>query len=232
MPKATTPISGSRQGRRHNPLETDLTATPLKIKGEKRKSRHQDEGDQFVDSKASRKILRMGQELADDDVEENSVQPANKAFDFESRLDDDEEEVPGQEEYEEWGDEEAVRKNAPYELFNLYVKFNAELEKDPSLNEQVRSWTRKLEKGDPEARSLWSWFREETIKDFNRMYERMDISFTETIGESFFHDRVHGVVDELERKELAVESEGALVVKFALFTLNGRQRRLAVKALA
>merc|ERR1712093_533768 len=106
MPKATTPISGSRQGRRHNPLETDLTATPLKIKGEKRKSRHQDEGDQFVDSKASRKILRMGQELADDDVEENSVQPANKAFDFESRLDDDEEEVPGQEEYEEWGDEE------------------------------------------------------------------------------------------------------------------------------
>merc|ERR1711977_796932 len=96
MPKATTPISGSRQGRRHNPLETDLTATPLKIKGEKRKSRHQDEGDQFVDSKASRKILRMGQELADDDVEENSVQPANKAFDFESRLaDDEEDEGPG-----------------------------------------------------------------------------------------------------------------------------------------
>ncbi len=121
--------------------------------------------------------------------------------------------------YKEWGDEEAVRNNAPYELFNLYVKFNAELEKDPSLNEQVRSWTRKLEKGDPEARSLWSWFREETIKDFNRMYERMDISFTETIGESFFHDRVDGVVDELERKKLAIESEGALVVKLDEFDM-------------
>ena len=121
--------------------------------------------------------------------------------------------------YKLWGDEAALRKNPPYELFNLYVKFNAELEKDPSLNEQVRSWTRKLEKGDPEARSLWSWFREETIKDFDRMYERMDISFSETIGESFFHDKVDDLVDELERKRLAVESEGALVVKLDEFDM-------------
>ena len=70
MPKATTPVSAARQARRHNPLEADVTASgPLKSKPEKRKSRHQDEGDQFVDSKASRKILRMGQQLADEDEE-------------------------------------------------------------------------------------------------------------------------------------------------------------------
>lgn len=135
MPKATTPVSGSRQGRRHNPLETDLTATPLKIKGEKRKSRHQDEGDQFVDSKASRKILRMGQELADDDVEENSVQPANKAFDFESRFEDDDDEVPAQEEeYEEWGDEEVEEiELAPGDLetFNKFFP----TQEDPLLKQ-------------------------------------------------------------------------------------------------
>lgn len=109
MPKATTPVSAARQGRRHNPLEDDLTATGnLKVKAEKRKSRHQDEGEQFVDSKASRKILRMGQELAADEEEEaNSVKATNTAFDFESRLDDDEDEEAGnEEEYEEWGDEE------------------------------------------------------------------------------------------------------------------------------
>jgi len=33
--------------------------------------------------------------------------------------------------YKRWGDEEKVRKNPPYELFNLYVKFNAEVEADP-----------------------------------------------------------------------------------------------------
>ncbi|KAL2065499.1 hypothetical protein VTL71DRAFT_3169 [Oculimacula yallundae] len=136
MPKATTPISGSRQGRRHNPLETDLTATPLKIKGEKRKSRHQDEGDQFVDSKASRKILRMGQELADDDDAENSVQPANKAFDFESRFEDEDEEgVPDQEEeYEEWGDEEVEEiELAPGDLetFNKFFP----TQEDPLLRQ-------------------------------------------------------------------------------------------------
>jgi arginyl-tRNA synthetase len=121
--------------------------------------------------------------------------------------------------YKLWGDEEALRKNPPYELFNLYVKFNAELEKDPSLIEAVRSWTRKLEQGDEEALSLWQWFRDETIKDFQKMYDRMGITFTETIGESFFHEKVDAVVEELREKELAEESEGALVVKLDDFDM-------------
>lgn len=107
MPKATTPVSAARQARRHNPLEDDLTATgPLKNKPGKRKSRHQDEGEQFVDSKASRKILRMGQELADEDKEEgNSAIKANPAFEFESRLGGEEDDEPDVE-YEEWGDDD------------------------------------------------------------------------------------------------------------------------------
>ncbi|EKD21460.1 bystin [Drepanopeziza brunnea f. sp. 'multigermtubi' MB_m1] len=134
MPKATTPAPKPRQERRHNPLDVDLTATgTLKIKGEKRKSRHQDEGDQFVDSKASRKILRMGQELADEDTEENSVQPANTAFDFESRLEEEEEEEPTQD-YEEWGDEDVEEiELAPGDLetFNKFFP----TEEDPLLKQ-------------------------------------------------------------------------------------------------
>jgi hypothetical protein len=104
MPKATTLVSAAREARRHNPLEVDVTASgPLKSKPEKRKSRHQDEGDQFVDSKASRKILRMGQDLADEDEEQNKVQKPNPAFDFDSRIEIEEEEY---EEFEEWGNEE------------------------------------------------------------------------------------------------------------------------------
>jgi essential nuclear protein 1 len=108
MPKATTPVSAARQARRHNPLEEDLTVSgPLKTKSGKRRSRHRDEGEQFVDSKASRKILRIGQELADEDVKENQVQEPNTAFDFESRFDGDEEDEPF-EDAEAWGDEEEV----------------------------------------------------------------------------------------------------------------------------
>ena len=107
MPKATTPVATDRQARRHNPLEHDLTAAgPLKTKSGKRKSRHQDGEEKFVDPKASRKILRIGQELADEDEAENQVQKLNPAFDFESRFEDEDD---GQEPYEDteaWGDEE------------------------------------------------------------------------------------------------------------------------------
>lgn len=105
MPKATTPVS-ARQDRRHNPLEVDILATgPLKAKSGKRKSKNEDQEEKYVDSKASRKILRIGQELADEDEENNQVQKPNPAFDFSSRFDDDEEEEPF-EEAEAWGDEE------------------------------------------------------------------------------------------------------------------------------
>ena len=105
MPQATTSVS-DRQGRRHNPLEHDITAAgPLKAKSGKRKSRHQDDEEKFVDSKASRKILRIGQELADEDEAETEVHKPNPAFDFESRFEDEEVQEP-YEDAEAWGDEE------------------------------------------------------------------------------------------------------------------------------
>ncbi|KUJ14167.1 rRNA processing protein-like protein Bystin [Mollisia scopiformis] len=109
MPKATTPVS-ARQGRRHNPLEDDLTATggTLKLKTGKRKSRPEDE-EQFVDSKASRRILRMGQELADEDDEQKMSAAPNPAFEFESRFDNADQDTP-QEEYEEWDEEGEVEE--------------------------------------------------------------------------------------------------------------------------
>ncbi|MDE3257986.1 MAG: arginine--tRNA ligase [Gemmatimonadota bacterium] len=114
--------------------------------------------------------------------------------------------------YKRWGDDNAIRENPPYELFNLYVKYNAEMEKDPSLGDDVKYWTKKLEAGDPEALRLWNWFRDETVKDFKRIYEMLDVTFAEYTGESFFHDKVGPVIDELKARGLAVESEGALVV--------------------
>ena len=49
--------------------------------------------------------------------------------------------------YKRWGDDNAIRENPPYELFNLYVRYNAEMEKDPSLGNAVKYWTKKLEGG-------------------------------------------------------------------------------------
>lgn len=110
MPKAMTPKEFARGGRRHNPLEEDLTASgPLKTKSGKRKSRNEDEGEKFVDSKSSRRILQIGQELAEEDEAENQAAKPNAAFNFDSRFEEEEDEAEfGDEDGEEWGDDDEV----------------------------------------------------------------------------------------------------------------------------
>jgi essential nuclear protein 1 len=106
MPKATTPVTSSR---RHNPLEDDITATGLlKNKAGKRKSRHEEGEEKFVDSKASRKILKIAQDLADEDQAENQVPKPNAAFDFSSRIDQSssDDEDPTGEDWKGFSDEE------------------------------------------------------------------------------------------------------------------------------
>ncbi|KAF2686880.1 Bystin-domain-containing protein [Lentithecium fluviatile CBS 122367] len=113
MPK--TPKSpGSRDSQRHNPLTEDYVPThSFKQKPAKRQKRSRDEsdGELFVDSKSSRKILEIGRELAEEAESENQVRRpplANPAFDFETRLGEDDSEEPHAqyEDDEAWGDEE------------------------------------------------------------------------------------------------------------------------------
>ena len=81
------PTSRSRSARRHAPLEEDLTATgPLRHRSKKRKARPEDDGSGYVDSRSSRKILKIGQDLADEDQQENVATAPNPAFTFESRF--------------------------------------------------------------------------------------------------------------------------------------------------
>lgn len=115
--------------------------------------------------------------------------------------------------YQKWGDEEKVRRNTIKELLTLYITFHEEIKKNPSLEDEGRSWFKRLEDGDEQAVKLWKWFREESLKEFNRIYELMGISFDSTNGEAFYNDKMDRVVDLLEEKGLLQESEGALVVE-------------------
>ena len=81
------PSSRSRSQRRHVPLEQDLTATaPLKARSKKRKARPEVEDQEYIDSRSSRKILRIGQDLVDEEHEESLASAPNPAFTFESRF--------------------------------------------------------------------------------------------------------------------------------------------------
>lgn len=115
--------------------------------------------------------------------------------------------------YKKWGDEEAVRANPIDELLQLYVRINEEVKSQPQLDEEARDWFRKLEAGDEEAISLWQWFRDESLVEFNRLYDQLDVQFDSYNGEAFYNDKMDEVVSILEDKGLLEESQGAQVVK-------------------
>ncbi len=121
--------------------------------------------------------------------------------------------------YKMWGNKEAVEKNDIKELSRIYVKFHEEAEKDPSLDDQARSWLVKMQKGDKEALDLWKWFCDISMKEFNRIYDRLNISFDSYAGESFYNDKMAAVVDEIKEKNLLTESRGAQIVDLEKYNM-------------
>lgn len=114
--------------------------------------------------------------------------------------------------YKKWGDKETIEKDPINELLKLYVKFNAEAEKDESLRDEARYWFKELEDNNEEAVQLWQWIRDVSLKEFNRVYNLLNIKFDSYAGESFYSDKMGRVIDELEAKGLLKESEGAKIV--------------------
>lgn len=99
--------------RRHNPLAEEYAPSePLKQKNAKRRKSNDVSRDEqnYVDTKASRKILQIGKDLVDEDeIERKKTQP-NPAFDFATRLgrEEPEEEEIYEDEDEAWGDDDDI----------------------------------------------------------------------------------------------------------------------------
>ena len=122
--------------------------------------------------------------------------------------------------YMRWGNKEDVEKEPIKTLLGYYTKFHEEAESDPSLEEEARQIFAKLEKGEPEEVELWQWFRDESLKEFNRVYKMLGIEFDSYNGESFYSDKMPRFEKELEEKGLLVESRGAQVVELEEYGLG------------
>ena len=68
------------------------------------------------------------------------------------------------------------------------------------MDEEAREWFRKLENGDEEALALWQWFRDESLVEFNRLYNELKVEFESYNGEAFYNDKMDAVVDILSEK--------------------------------
>ena len=118
-----------------------------------------------------------------------------------------------------WGDKETVESNPIPELLKLYIRFHDEAEEKPEMEDEARAWFTKLENGDPEAKELWQWFRDESLKEFARVYDLLDIQFDSYNGESFYSDKMDTVIETIKEKGLLQESQGTNVVDLEAYNM-------------
>jgi arginyl-tRNA synthetase len=121
--------------------------------------------------------------------------------------------------FKRWGSPEQLEIAPLKHLLEVYSRFHAEAQNQDPLHEEARAWFKKLEEGEPEARALWSRFREISIEEFKRLYRLLGVHFDSYDGESFYQDRLADLVERLRRAGLLVESQGAWVVSLEAYQL-------------
>ena len=122
--------------------------------------------------------------------------------------------------YRRWGNREDVINSPIKTLLGYYTKFHVEVEEHPELEDEARAIFTKLEQGSKEEVELWQWFREESLKEFQRVYDMLGIEFDSYNGESFYSDKMPRFEKELLDKGLLQESNGAQVVDLEEYKLG------------
>ncbi len=116
--------------------------------------------------------------------------------------------------YNKWIDREEYEKNPIGELERIYVKFSEEAKLDPELEVLAREELRKVQAGDEININLWKDFIKCSLKEYDKVYKKLDIKFDLYNGESFYNEMMPGVLEMLKEKGIAVTDNEALVVFF------------------
>lgn len=118
-----------------------------------------------------------------------------------------------------WGwkrfrDEEKFRESPLDEMGRIYKLVKTQTLEDKSILTAVREETAKLHSGDEENLKIWNELRTASLPELDKVYQQLDINLDETLGESFYHDRLGPLVEDLKTKGIAEESQGAIVIQF------------------
>src|SRR4029078_8128404 len=111
-------------------------------------------------------------------------------------------------------DRAALVRDPIAELVRIYKTANELTKTDPAVREECRNELVKLQAGDQENLRIWNECVALSMKEFEAAYEILDIHYDIQRGESFYDDRLAGIVDRLLKSRIAQESEGAIVVFF------------------
>jgi arginyl-tRNA synthetase len=111
-------------------------------------------------------------------------------------------------------DREALERNPLEEMGRLYRKVHAEFEASDQVKAEARAELVKLQNGDSENLGLWQEMIRLSLREFQKIYDRLAVKFDHVLGESFYNPQLKTVVQDLIAKGVARESEGAIVVFF------------------
>ena len=121
--------------------------------------------------------------------------------------------------YKRWGDRATVEAGECDALVDLYVKFHEEAEKDPTLNDEARAVFTAMEHGEPEYMELWKWIIDISLREYEKTYKQLGITFDSYAGESFYTDKMPAVVEELKQKDIMVIDDGASIVDLSEYNM-------------
>jgi arginyl-tRNA synthetase len=118
-----------------------------------------------------------------------------------------------------WGwknllDRQALQRDPLGEIVRIYKETNERASKDSEIREACRQELVKLQAGDKENTGIWNQCVAFSMQDFERVYQLLDVHYDLQCGESFYNDRLPGVVERLLKAGIAETSEGAVVVFF------------------
>ena len=116
--------------------------------------------------------------------------------------------------YKNWLNKKSYEEDPIGELERIYVQFSDEAKKNPALEDEAREELKKLQLGDEENQKLWKEFIDISLKEYNKIYDRLGVNFDYYYGESFYNDMMPAVLEELKEKGIARQDQGALVVFF------------------
>ncbi|MGD0016636.1 MAG: arginine--tRNA ligase [Verrucomicrobiia bacterium] len=116
--------------------------------------------------------------------------------------------------WKKYRDEAALAADPITELERLYKLVNEQSERDAAVREEAKAELVKLQRGDSENRAIWQKIIDLSRHVFDAAYQRLDVSFDHTFGESFYNPLLPDVVADLQQRGIACESEGALCIFF------------------
>ena len=130
--------------------------------------------------------------------------------------------------YKKWGNREEIENGGVDALVALYVKINNAIlgneelgiPADPTLADESRAEFRKLEEGDEQNISLWRWFVDISLAEYQKTYKQLGIEFDSYKGESFYTDKMPAQVQKLRDMGLLKIDDGASIVDLEAYGMT------------